>query len=330
MISDTHEMPLDPQLAKVAQAKAPPPFSGSPEEARARMRMAIERGRQGKPLPEVSSVEDTFAIGEMDGVEQRIPVRIYRPVSSSRTQATIVFFHGGGFVLGSIEMMDDLARKLCRDTRSVLVSVDYRLAPEHPFPAAHDDALVATEWVLRNVGVLGNDSNRVVVAGESAGANLASYAALMLSRAAPPRLAAQLLVVPGVDMARDIAEIEARGIDYPMLKPQDLRDIARLYMGDKADQAAECPPSPIRADSLKNAPPALIAVAGHDPLKEEGLAYADALSKSGVAVKVLAFESMFHLFFGMFEASDGARDANDKICRYFTEWIETHALACSK
>ncbi len=119
--------------------------------------------------------------------------------------------------------------------------------------------------------------------------------------------------------------MSANAADYPMLKPGDLRDIARLYMGDKEKMAIEFPPSPLRADSLVGTPPALIVVAGHDPLKAEGMAYADLLSRNGVAVEVLNFENMFHLFFGMFEVSDGARIANDKICKTFSNWIELHS-----
>jgi len=320
---------LDPQLAeivrKVAEVGAPPPFSGTPEQARGRMRQAIEQGRAGKALPEVLSTEDVLASSLVDGQFVEVPVRIYRPKASQGKVPTIVFFHGGGFVLGSIELMDDIARKMCRDIRAVVVSVDYRLAPENPFPAAHDDALAATNWVVDNVESLGGDAARVAVAGESAGANLATTAAILLSRERPKSLVAQLLVVPGVDMARDVFEIEARGIDYPMLKPNDLRDISRLYMGEKAALAMEFPPSPLRATALESAPPALIAVAGHDPLRSEGVAYADKLAQNGVPVKVLNFDSMFHLFFGMFEASAGARLANDQICQSFSRWIEAYS-----
>ncbi|MCW5297715.1 alpha/beta hydrolase [Herbaspirillum lusitanum] len=326
----TQSMPaLDPQLAeivrKVTEAGAPPPFSGTPEQARGRMRQAIERGRAGKTLPQVLSTQDVLVSGLVNGQLVEVPVRVYRPKASQGKVPTIVFFHGGGFVLGSIELMDDVARKMCRDTGAVVVSVDYRLAPENPFPAAHDDALAATNWVVDNVELLGGDATRVAVAGESAGANLATTAAILLSRERPKSLVAQLLVVPGVDMARDVSEIEDRGIDYPMLKPSDLRDISRLYMGDQASRAKGFPPSPLRAFSLDGAPPALVAVAGHDPLRQEGLAYAEKLSQNGVPVKVLNFDSMFHLFFGMFEASAGACLANDEICQAFSRWIEAHS-----
>ncbi|WP_246171448.1 alpha/beta hydrolase [Pandoraea eparura] len=289
------------------------------------MRQSIERARAGKTLPEVLSAEDVTASDEVNGQILSVPVRVYRPLGSQERMPTVVFFHGGGFVLGSVELMDDIARKLCRDTGAVVVSVDYRLAPENPFPAAHDDALAATRWVLRNVEKLGGDPFRVAVAGESAGANLATTAAILVSRDFPRSLVAQLLVVPGVDMARDVSEIEARGIDYPMLKPNDLSEISRLYMGKNEAQAMKFPPSPLRATALDSSPPALIAVAGHDPLRPEGLAYADKLAQNGIPVKVLNFDSMFHLFFGMFEASAGARLANDQICQSFSRWIEAYS-----
>ena len=242
---------------------------------------------------------------------------------------TVVFFHGGGFVLGSVELMDDIARKLCRDMCAVVVSVDYRLAPEYPFPAAHEDALAATRWAIRCVDQLGGDASRIAVAGESAGANLATSTALALREHAP-RLVAQLLVVPGVDMARDVAVIEARRSDFPMLSANDLREIARLYMGDAAVHAADCPPSPLRAHDLRGMPPALIAVAGHDPLYEEGLAYAARLKAAGVPVEVHRFGDMFHTFFGMFEVSASARRANDTLCHAFVAWLDQHVLLTTR
>ncbi len=223
-------LPLDPELAAVVSAmraaNAPPPFSGTPEQARERMRRAIMASRERFQLRVVGALED--ALAEFGGAH--VPVRIYRPQDARPGLATVVFFHGGGFVLGSVELMDDVARKLCRDMNAVVVSVDYRLAPEHPFPAAHDDALTATLWAIRNVAALGGDVSRIAVAGESAGGNLAASTALTL-RDRGERLAAQLLVVPGVDLARDTARIEAKRNDFPMLSPSDLRDISGLYMG---------------------------------------------------------------------------------------------------
>ncbi len=317
--------PLDPQLAAIVAAmraaKAPPPFSGTPGEARARMQHAVIAGRAHTALPEVGSVEDTLAHAE----GQAVPVRVYRPRDGVGTMPTVLFFHGGGFVLGSIELMDDIARKLCEDLRAVVVSVEYRLAPEHPYPAAHDDARTATLWALGQARTLGGDARRVGIAGESAGANLAASTALTL-RDRGCALAAQLLVVPGVDLARDVAQIAASGQDYPMLSTSDLADIARLYIGHAKTQAMQMPASPLRAKTLSGAPPTVIAVAGHDPLHEEGLAYAQRLRTDGVPVQVLDFPDMFHPFFGFFARSDAARRASDATCKAFASLLHQTAL----
>ncbi|VCU69183.1 Carboxylesterase NlhH [Pigmentiphaga humi] len=313
--------PLDPQLAAIVAALrargAPPPFSGSAPQARARMTQAIMQARQRHPLPEVGRVRNVVA--QHGGVS--VPVRIYEPPAASGPLPIVVFFHGGGFVLGSVELMDDIARKLCRDLRAIVVSVDYRLAPEHPYPAAHDDALAATLWASAHATQLGGSHAQVAIAGESAGANLAASAALQC-RTRGLRLAAQLLVVPGVDMARDTRPLERPGgDDYPMLTPADLRDIARLYMGSRMDEAAGFPPSPLRAADLSGLPATVIALAGHDPLYGEGQAYGARLAAAGVATRILRFEDMFHPFFGFFEASESARRANDTICEAFGELL---------
>ncbi len=308
-------------VARMRASNAPPPFSGSPEQARERMRRAIMAARARIGLPQVGTVEDCIA-----GIEGRsVPVRVYRPVGASQPLPTIVFFHGGGFVLGSVELMDDIARKLCRDIEAVVVSADYRLAPEHPFPAAHDDALAATLWAMQNVADLGGDPLRIAVAGESAGGNLAASTALRL-RDLGKRLVAQLLIVPGVDMARDTAVIEAQPCDFPMLTPADLREITRLAMGEKLALAAGFPPSPLRAGDFSGLPPTVIAVAGHDPLHDEGIAYAGKLEAAGVPVKLLCYEDMFHPFFGFFEASASARRANDEICSVFAACLTPRGI----
>ena len=217
--------------------------------------------------------------------------------------------------------MDDIARKLCRDTGAVVVSAEYRLAPEHPYPAAHHDALVAALWVHGSAARLGGDPARVALVGESAGANLAACTALAF-RDRGIALAAQVLIVPGVDMARDTAALDATGRVFPMLTPADLRDISRLYMGGRAAETASSPPSPLRAASLAAAAPAIVAVAGHDPLQKEGLAYADRLRRADVPVTELRFADMFHPFMAFFAQSKGAQRANDRICAEMRKLLE--------
>jgi acetyl esterase len=317
--------PLDPDLAKIVaflkEVKAPPPFSGTPAEARARLHHGIMGAREGVTLPEVASMEDRDA--EHDG--SRVPVRIYRPVGPQQPRPTVLFFHGGGFVLGSIELMEDIATKLCRDLDAVVVSVEYRLAPEHPFPAAHEDALTATRWAIRHAASLGGDPTRVALSGESSGGNLAACTAMTLRDEGDPkeRIAAQLLIVPVVDMAHDTHAMDSQGIDFPMLTPADLREIARLAMGEKAAAAAGFPPSPLRAANFAGLPPAVIVVAGHDPLNPEAVAYGERLKAAGVPTEVMIFDDMFHPFFGFFEASASARRANDAVCRTFKNYLRS-------
>jgi len=316
MMAPTSPAPLDPQLAAIVAAMrsnhVPPPFSGTPEQARQRMTRAIMTAREKSGVPVVGSVEDSIATYDT----LRVPVRIYRPASDRATYPTVVFFHGGGFVLGSVELMDDIARKLCRDVDAVVVSVEYRLAPEHPFPAAHEDAVAATAWTIRNAKELGGDPSLVAVAGESAGANLAASAALVMRDRGLP-LAAQLLVAPGVNFARDIDRIEQQRPDHPMLCAADLRDIGRLYLGETQTNAYESPPSPLHAKSFEGLPPTVIALAGHCALRDEGADYAHRLATADVWTKVLQFDDMFHPFFGFFEASASAKRANDVICAAF-------------
>ena len=315
--------PLDPDLAKIVaflkEVKAPPPFSGTPDEARARLHHGIMSARQGVALPEVASMEDGHA--EHGGAS--VPVRIYRPVGPQRPRPTVLFFHGGGFVLGSIELMEDIATKLCRDLDAVVVSVEYRLAPEHPFPAAHEDALTATRWAIRHADSLGGDPACVALSGESSGGNLAACTAMTLRDQGDPDelIAAQLLIVPVVDMAHDTDAMEAQGGDFPMLTPADLREIARLALGDKAAAAANFPPSPLRAANFAGLPPAVIVVSGHDPLNPEAVAYGERLKAAGVPVEVMIFDDMFHPFFGFYEASAAARRANDAVCRTFKNYL---------
>ncbi|HSV84391.1 MAG TPA: alpha/beta hydrolase [Ramlibacter sp.] len=316
---------LDPDLAAVAArlqaGNFSPAFRGSVQPARDRMQAAAASARALYGVPAVATTEDRTATH--DGLE--VPVRIYRPHSANAHLPTVVFFHGGGFALGSVELMDDIARKLCRDLEAVIVSVDYRLAPEHRFPAAHDDAVTATSWACAAASELGGDRLCVAVAGESAGANLAAYVAIAMRDRGVP-LAAQLLIVPGVDFARDTQKLEQDGRSYPMLTPSDLRDIARLYLGAAEDSAACVPPSPMHCKDLGGLAPAVVAVAGWDPLCEEGLEYARRLQRAGVATQVLRYDAMFHPFFGFFEVADAARRANDEICRVFRSRLESTAL----
>ena len=306
---------LDPQLAAIAaHAATMPPLFDRPAESRAAMEAAARDAAGNAPPIEVAAIEDRLALRE--GLA--VPVRVYRPVVPSGWVAT--FCHGGGFIVGSVAHSDRIARKLCRDTGATIVSVDYRLAPEHRFPAAHDDALAAALWMHSVAEELGGDRDRIALIGESAGGNLAAATAIAL-RDRDVALGAQVLVVPGLDFARDLDAMGIAGRSFPMLNAGDMATILRLYLGDDLRLASGCPPSPLRATDLRNLAPTLIAVAGHCPLQGEGRAYAYALAAAGVPVKLIALPDMFHPFLGFFDVSEGAARANDRLCEAIRGWF---------
>jgi acetyl esterase len=205
-----------------------------------------------------------------------------------------VFFHGGGFVIGDLDTHDQACRRLCRDARTVVLSVDYRLAPEHPFPAGVEDALAAVRWAADHLDELGG-SDRLGVGGDSAGGNLAA----VVSQAMPELVTAQLLVYPAVDMAGDYpSRVEnARGyfLDVEMMEwffAHYVTDVAGI---DPQDPRL----SPLHATSLEGQPPAVVVTAELDPLRDEGEAYAEKLSAAGVEVVVKRYDGLIHGFLDM-------------------------------
>jgi acetyl esterase len=290
-------MPLDPQLAGILalleQMGGPSMSAGTPELGRAMFRASTVDLRDPSTLAPVRSVEDTT----IPGPAGEIPVRIYRPEADNPVP-TMAFFHGGGFVIGDLDTHDDQVRLLCRDVGMVVVSVDYRLAPEHKFPAGYDDCLAATHWVAEHVAELGGDPDQILVGGDSAGGNFSAAVALA-TRETGPRLAAQFLIYPGVDLALDA--------DYPSrlenaegyyLTLEEMTWFAEQYL-DPADDLNDPRASPIHAGDLAGAPPAIIGTAEFDPLRDEGEAYAKALADAGVEVRLQRFDGMIHGFYGL-------------------------------
>jgi acetyl esterase len=290
-------MPLDPQIAGIlallTQMGAPSLASGTVEEARNGFRISTVDVRDPATLAPVRSTEDST----IPGPAGDIPIRIYRPDIDGAVP-TMAFFHGGGFVIGDIETHDDQARLLCRDVEMVVVSVDYRLAPEHPFPAGFEDCLAATHWVSDNIASLGGDADRIVVGGDSAGGNFAAAVALAV-RETGPKLAAQFLIYPGVDFVE--------GADYPsrlenaegyFLTAEDMVWFMTNYLGTHTD-TNDPRASPIRAADLAGAAPAIIGTAEFDPLRDEGEAYAKALAAAGVDVIATRYDGMIHGFYGL-------------------------------
>jgi acetyl esterase/lipase len=300
-------MMLDPDIARMLQAmqdNGEPPLFQDVTADEARRRGVHLRARYYPPvLVDVDSVE-ALAI---PGPAGELPVRIYRPEEPTGT--TVVFFHGGGWVIGDLDSHDGHARRLAATLGAVVLHVDYRLAPEHPFPAAYEDCVAAIEWAFEHVDELGGRADRIAVAGDSAGGNLAAAVALHC-RDADRRLAAQLLVYPAVDLAGGLA---ASGDDGFFTGEVDW--VERQYLGDAVTRAADPRVSPLRAESHAGLAPAVIGIGHHDPLLAQNLAYAAALRAAGVPTVLREYPELVHGFFGMGAISAGAEKAADELCR---------------
>jgi len=309
--------PVDAHIAPLLEvlAAAPPMHAGSPQQAREAFRRLTLGGREPEHVVVVGSVEET----RVPGPGGQLRARVYRP-DATGPAATVVLFHGGGWVVGDLDTHDNLARTICRDCSAVVVSVDYRLAPEAPFPAAVEDALAATRWAGDNLADLGGD-DRLAVAGDSAGANLATVVAQQLRDAGDPVLTAQLLVYPATDMVGDYASRRENGLGYVLDLPT-----MRWFTGHYAADAALHPDprlSPLRHHDLAGLPPAVVVTAEYDPLRDEGEAYAEALAAAGVPVRVRRFDGMVHGFIDMGRFSPRAQAALDEACALFAEVLSS-------
>ena len=299
-------MPVDPQIAAILAmletSGAPSLSSGTPEQARAQFRFTTVDLRDPATLPQVASVDNATIAGPAGP----IPIRIYRPDAAGPVP-TIVFFHGGGFVIGDLDTHDDHGRLLARDVEAVVVSVDYRLAPEHKFPAGFEDCFAATKWAAETIGDLGGDAGRLAVAGDSAGGNFAAAVALAAHEAGIP-LAAQLLIYPGVDFTDDDAHASRiENAEGYFLTAEDMVWFREHYIEEHHVRDPRA--SVLHAEDLTGVAPAVIGVAEFDPLRDEGEAYAKKLSDAGVPVLLHRFDGMVHGFYGMGVLSAKAAEA---------------------
>jgi len=308
-------MPLDPQLQAMRDQRerdsVPPLYTMSLAEARA-ADLASIRQSGGEPEP-VHEVVDLTIVGP--GGE--LPVRLYRQ-SAERPAPTLLYFFGGGWVLGTIDTADGVARALANASGAMVVVAGYRLAPEHPFPAAIDDCYLATVWVADNADEIGADAARIAVGGDSAGGNLAAAVSLR-ARAGGPALVGQLLVYPNTDQLADDESI--RTADDPFLfNRHSVAWYRQHYLADPAD-AANPLASPLRADSLAGLPPALVITAEYDPLRDQGEAYARRLADSGVPVELSRYPGMAHGFFTMAGTHPASRSAIAQSAARLREWF---------
>ncbi len=300
-------MTLDPQTQAVLDAYAKmnltPPDQLSVADARAQ----FMRGRAAfLPAPEpVASVVDTAVPGPGAGLR----VRLYRPagVSPEELLPALLFFHGGGWVFGNLDSHDPLCRSLCNGAQCAVLSVDYRLAPESRFPAAVDDAIAALRHVSRRGRDLGIDTTRIAAAGDSAGGTLVAVAALHARDNDGPRMKLQVLLYPVTDLALTSPSYRTLGQGYLLTYERMLYFRERYLRG--ADDIADWRASPLQAQDLSNLPPALIITASHDPLVDEGKAYADRLAASGVPVTYRCYPGVVHGFMTMTGAIDAGKAA---------------------
>ncbi|MDB5986885.1 MAG: alpha/beta hydrolase fold-containing protein [Nevskia sp.] len=281
---------LDPNAAKVLAAMAGQPTLDmmTPPQARAMFSTAFPTMQAAKPA--VAEVRDLAA----EGTQGSIPLRLYRPAGSQAAAMLpgIVFFHGGGWVIGDLETYDNICRLLCNAAGCAVVSVDYRLAPEHKFPAAAVDAFDALRWVAAHAAGLGIDAARLAVAGDSAGGNLAAVVSLMARDAGGPALKHQLLFYPVTDLSGETESYRVNGSDY-FLTQTLMRWFGDHYVNDVGDRI-DWRASPLLAHKHGELPSATVLVCGFDPLRDEGVAYAAVLQGAGVPTQLIRADSQIH------------------------------------
>jgi acetyl esterase len=299
--------PLDPVIAQIIPLlPLRDANTMTPQSARDALR-ALTASRAAVPPPPVAGVEDV----NVKGAAGPLAARVYR--AGHRQSPTVVFFHGGGWVAGDLETHDRQARWLAIETGAVVVSVDYRRPPETRFPGAFEDAFAAIRDVSERIAAFGGDGTRLGVAGDSAGGNLAATAAIAC-RDAGIRLAAQLLVYPVTDIFGNYAD-ESENARFPsrsenaegyFLSRAVMQWFAGHYLSDKS-HGADWRVSPLRAKDFKGLAPAVVCTAWFDPLRDEGAAYAAALSTAGVSIRHYPGAGLIHGYFGLGEASEVAR-----------------------
>lgn len=286
-------MSLDPSvealLTFIREAGRPKTWQLDPADAREGS-LALARVAAAQDVP-IGSVEDAT----LPGPGGPVAYRRYAPVAEDAApRAAIVYFHGGGYVIGSIETHEGVCRMLANASGARVFSIDYRMGPEHPFPAAVEDGLAAVRWVADNAARLGIDAARIAVGGDSAGGGLAAAVAQLAHKAGAPRLALQILFCPWLDMTADTPSLRAYAENH-LLERNMLEWAMRHYAADPADPRA----SPALAKDLAGLPPAIVHTAQYDPLRDQGEAYAQRLQQAGVPVHYTCHGGMVHHFYAL-------------------------------
>jgi acetyl esterase len=309
-------MALDPNVELLLSAMAQGGQSLSEmgvEQARAMIEQ-FDALAAGSPV-ELPRVEDMNA----PGAAGDIPLRLYSPAADA-VLPVVVYFHGGGWVIGNIKSHDFICRRLARDANATVISVDYRLAPEHTFPCAVEDCYAVTKWVADNAQQLKVDGSRLAVAGDSAGGNLTAVTALQARDRGGPTIAFELMIYPVVDGTMSFPSIKENAEGY-LLTAADMVWFYDQYAPDGVDRKNPML-SPLYAPDLSGLPPALVITAEYDPLRDEGEAYADALQQAGVEARSSRYDGMVHGFFGLDAVVPAAAPAMEEAAAALKYWLK--------
>jgi acetyl esterase len=312
-VLDPHFQAMLDEQAQAAPADAPPLHAIPPSVLR-----GIYREQRAAQNARTAPTEVVASDLTVAGGEGAIPARLYRPPQAATPGGLLVYFHGGGWVIGDLETHDAHCRRLAAFSGVRVLAIDYRLAPEHPFPAGHDDALAATRWAFDHAAEIGVDPARIGVGGDSAGGNLAACVALDLRGDPARRLKFQLLLYPAVTPREPTAS--RRNRDGPVLSSaaMDFFEVALAAAGHPDGARA----MPARASDLSGLPAALVVTAGFDPLEDEGRDYAAALAAAGVAARHKTYPALVHDFYVMGDVSPAVVDAARETAAAVREGLE--------
>jgi acetyl esterase len=296
-------------LLEMMDAQGSPPLeTQDPVEARA-ARLEPMKMLGGEPAV-LDRVEDL----SIPGPAGDVPIRIYA-IEQGGVRPALIYFHGGGFVFGNLDTHDAVSRAIAKESGAIVISVDYRLAPEHKFPAAVNDSHAATAWVAANAARLGIDASRISVGGDSAGGNLATVVAMRCREAGGPALASQLLIYPVTDSSTYETGSHREFADGYFLTTAAMDWFTGHYLVS-SEQKRHPEVSPLLAPTLRGLPPALVITAEFDPLRDEGEAYAERLRQAGVPVTVTRYPGMIHGFVSMHGVLTGGRQAIQEIAEF--------------
>jgi acetyl esterase len=296
-------MPLHPQAQTICDAMNALEGPAWTDET-----LTEQRTGFGMLLMLAGEPEPVFAVDDYDA--DGVPVRVYRP-SPDPDLPVVMYFHGGGWTIGTVEQFDPILRQVANATNAIVVAPDYRLAPEHPFPAALDDCWTALGWTAKNASTFGGDGTRLAVMGDSAGGNLSAVCALQARDAGGPELALQVLIYPVTDCDFTTSSYQENAEGY-LLGADQMRWFFRCYTRGDVDPT-DWRICPLRARDVAGVAPAPVFTAEFDPLRDEGEAYARRLLEAGVPVQKRRYDGMIHAFFGLSGAFDASRDALDRI-----------------